>query len=196
MAIFFGTLFVGAIIYLKTNYALGGEIGSFIVTFAIKEFAPLFTILIIAFRSSIAVNVNIALMSINGKLNTQERYGFEFMKVVFIPRVLNGVISSVLLSSVFCLIMIFGGYVFALLYMSIDFDTYKDLLIGSIGFNDLAVLILKSMAFGFFSMLIPIYSALSVKTFEELPKVLLSSMFGIFIAVFFIEVVSLLVGSI
>mgnify|MGYP006307672007 CR=1 FL=1 len=93
--------------------------------------------------------------------------------------------------------MLIAGYLFTLFYMNMDFHTYKHILIGAIDFEDLAVLILKAIAFGFVIMIIPIYSGLKTqKSFRAIPISVLNGMVKVFIAIFFVEVLSLLIQSI
>ncbi len=197
LAIFFGTIFIGAIIYLATLYNLENDIGDIIVTFAIKEFSPFFVTLLIIFRSSTAINTEIALMRINKEIDAFKSSKVDLIDYLFLPRILSGVVSVTALSALFAIIMLIGGYLFTLFYMNMDLHTYKNILISAIGFEDLAVLILKSAAFGFVIMIIPVYSGLKAKSsIKEIPKSMVNGMVKIFIAIFFVEVFSLLIQSI
>jgi len=197
MAIFFGTIFIGAMVYVATSYGLEENIGSILVTFALKEFAPFFTTLLISLRSSTAINTEIAVMNVNKELDTLRSFKIDLIDYLFLPRIISGVVSVTALSTLFAIIMLFGGYLFTLFYMNMDFHTYKYILISAIGFEDIAVLILKAMAFGFVIMLIPIYSGLKTeKSYTGIPISVLNGMMKLFIAIFFVEVVSLVIQSI
>ncbi len=77
-----------------------------------------------------------------------------------------------------------------------DFHTYKYLLINAIEVKDLVILLVKSMAFGFVTMLIPIYSGLkTTSAYTAIPISVLNGMVKLFVALFFIEVLSLLLQS-
>jgi len=76
--------------------------------------------------------------------------------------------------------------------MNMDFHTYKFLLISAIEVKDIVVLLVKSIAFGFVTMLIPIYSGLKTgSSYTAIPISVLNGMVKLFIALFFIEVLSL-----
>lgn len=80
--------------------------------------------------------------------------------------------------------------------MNMDLHTYKYLLINAIEVKDLAILLLKSIAFGFVTMLIPIYSGLKTENaYTAIPISVLNGMVKLFVALFFIEVLSLLIQS-
>jgi phospholipid/cholesterol/gamma-HCH transport system permease protein len=196
MAVFFGSIIIGVVIVLATQYSLQDQIGSIIITFVIDEFSPFFTALLISLRSSSAVNAEIAVMNVNKELNTLQEYRIDIIDYLFLPRIISGMISVVSLSILFAVIMLSSGYLFTLFYMNMDFHTYKYLLINAIELKDLLVLLLKSMAFGFVTMLIPIYSGLkTTKAYTAIPISVLNGMVKLFIALFSIEVLSLLLQS-
>jgi len=196
MAVLFGSVIIGVVIYLATQYSLQSEIGSIIITFVVDEFAPFFTAILIALRSGAAINTEIAVMNVNNELNTLKTYKIDFIDYLFLPRIISGIVSMISLSILFALIMLTSGFLFTLFYMDIDFHTYKYLLLNAIEVKDLIVLLLKSFAFGFFAMIIPIYSGLNThKSYTAIPISVLNGMVKLFIAIFFIEVSSLLIQS-
>ena len=105
-------------------------------------------------------------------------------------------LSVIALSILFAIIMLSSGYIFTLFYMNMDLNTYKYLLINAIEIQDIVVLFTKSLAFGFVIMLIPIYSGFKTsQSYTAIPISVLNGMVKLFIAIFFIEVVSLLIQS-
>jgi phospholipid/cholesterol/gamma-HCH transport system permease protein len=196
VAFLFGSVIIGVVISLATQYNLQDEIGSIIITFVIDEFAPLFTALLISLRSGTAINTEIAVMKVNKELNTLIEYKIDLINYLFLPRIISGVLSVTFLSILFALIMLSSGYLFTLFYMNMDLHTYKFLLISAIEVKDIIILLLKSIAFGFVAMLIPIYSGLTTgDSYTAIPISVLNGMVKLFIALFFIEVLSLLLQS-
>jgi len=193
MAFLFGSVIIGAVIALATEYSLQESIGSIIITFVVNEFAPFFTALLISLRSGTAVNTEIAVMNVNEELNTLREYKINLINYLFLPRIISGIISVTSLSILFALIMLSSGYIFTLFYMNMDFHTYKQILISAIEVSDIFVLLFKSVAFGFVIMLIPIYSGLkTANSYTAIPISVLNGMVKLFIALFFIEVLSLI----
>ena len=196
MAFLFGSIIIGAVIALATEYFLQDQIGSIIITFVINEFAPFFTALLISLRSGTAINTEIAVMKVNRELNTLQEYKIDLIDYLFLPRIISGIISVTSLSILFALIMLSSGYIFTLFYMNMDFHTYKYLLISAIEVQNIITLLLKSIAFGFVTMMIPIYSGLkTAKSYTAIPISVLNGMVKLFIAIFIIEVLSLLLHS-
>ena len=196
MAFIFGSVIIGVVIVLATEYSLQGQIGSILITFVIDEFSPFFTALLIALRSGTAINTEIAVMNVNKELNTLREYNIDLIDYLFLPRIISGIISITSLSIIFALIMLSSGYIFTLFYMNMDLHTYKYILINAIEVKDLVILLLKSIAFGFAIMLIPIYSGLKTgAAYTAIPISVLNGMVKLFIAIFLIEVLSLLIQS-
>lgn len=192
MAVIFGSVIIGAVIALAASYDLEEHIGSIIITFAIDEFAPFFTALLIALRSGAAINTEIAVMKVNRELRTLDAYGIDIIDYLFLPRIIGGMISITLLSIVFAIIMICSGYIFTFFYMDMYLFTYKRLLVDAVGMADLAILFGKSLLFGFVTITIPIYSGLkTMEGYSAIPISVLQGMVKLFIALFFIEVSSL-----
>lgn len=194
MAVLFGSIIIGVVIYIATQLSLQEHIGSIIVKFVIDEFSPFFTAFLIALRSGAAVNTEIAVMNVNRELETLKSFKIDLIDYLFLPRIIGGIFSVMSLSMVFAIIMLNSGFFFTFFYMNMDFYTYKYLIISSIEFRDIAVLLLKGFTFGLVSMLIPIYSGLKTqKSYTAIPISVLNGMVMLFIALFSIEVVSLLI---
>lgn len=193
MAIFFGSVTIGVVIMLATDYNLQNDIGSILITFAIDEFAPFFTALLISIRSSTAINTEIAVMRVNRELNTLKEYKIDLIDYLFLPRILSGILSITSLSILFAIIMLSSGYIFTLFYLHMDFHTYRYMLINAIEVKDLIILLSKGIAFGFVSMVIPIYCGLKTADSNTAISIsVLKGMVKLFIAIFFIEVFSLI----
>ena len=81
MSVLFGSIIIGVVISQASQYNLQDQIGSIIINFAVDEFSPFFTALLITLRSSTAVNAEIAVMKVNKELNTlkneEELKGFK-----------------------------------------------------------------------------------------------------------------------
>ncbi|MDH4944809.1 ABC transporter permease [Sulfurimonas sp. C5] len=194
LSIIFGTIVVGVVISVAVEYGLQEQMGSIIIKFVVEEFAPLFTALLISLRSSAAVNAEIAVMKVNKELNTLNEYKIDLVSYLFIPRIISGILSLTALTSLFAIIMLSAGYVFVFFYMHFDLYSYKMLLLNAIEIKDLLILLFKGIAFGFMTMLIPIYSGLNAfNSYTAIPIAVLKGMVRLFISIFVIEVLSLLV---
>ena len=135
-------------------------------------------------------------MNVNKELNTLREYKIDLIDYLFLPRIISGMISVTSLSIVFAIIMLSSGYLFTLFYMNMDLHSYTNLLIGAVEVKDVVVLVLKGIAFGFVITVIPIYSGLkTTKSYTAIPISVLNGMVKLFIAIFLIEVLSLVLQS-
>lgn len=194
--ILFGSAMVGYVVHIAVEYVLQAEIGTILVAFVMHEFAPFFTIMLVALRSGAAINTEIAVMQVNRELHTLEAYRIDLFDYIFLPRILGGMISTVLLSALFTVIMFASGYLFSLLFLHMNIDLYTYTVVQAMNVTDFFILIGKSAAFSFFATMIPIYSGLKCgRALTDIPISVLNGMVKLFIAIFFIEVLSLLLKS-
>jgi len=196
IAVVFGSVIIGVVIAFAAKYALQEHIGSIIITFVMNEFAPFFTALFIALRSGAAINTEIAVMKVNNELNTLKVYGIDIIDYLFLPRIIGGMMSITLLSSMFALIMVASGYLFTLIYLDMHLHTYKMLLIDAVSGIDIVIQIGKSLLFGFVTISVPLYSGLKTgESYTAIPISVLRGMVRLFLSLFFIEVLSLQLQS-
>jgi phospholipid/cholesterol/gamma-HCH transport system permease protein len=196
IAMFFGTVIIGYVVSLSIDYSLESEIGTILVAFVMHEFAPLFTTMLIALRSATAINTEIAVMHVNDELSTLKAFGINVIDYLFLPRIIGGIVSIILLSALFAVIMFAGGYLFSSFFLHMGVGLYMHTIIQAMEVNDFLILLGKSVAFGFFATLIPIYSGLkSGHATTAIPIAVLSGMVRLFVAIFSIEVLSLLLQS-
>ena len=164
IAFVFGSIIIGTLILLATEYSMQDKIGSIIVTFVLNEFSALFTVLFITLRFSKTETTQEGVLS----------------------SVVSGIVSVLTLSLLFALVMISSGYIFTFFFMGMDLHTYKYLIFNAIEIQNIVVLLVKSTIFGFIATVIPIYSATqNIKKNRNIAKILIS--------IFFIEIISLLI---
>jgi len=194
IAFIFGSIIIGSVILLASELGVLNEIGSILVYFIFNEFSPFFTALLVALRSGAAVNSEIALMHVNYELNALQTYKIDPIDYLFLPRILSGVISVTGLAIVFSVIMLVSGYVFSVFFLQIELISYLRILLNAVSLDNILMLLLKSMTFGFFIMLLPIHSGLKTGScYSDIPVAVLKGMVSLFVALFVIEAVSLLI---
>ena len=167
IAFFFGSIGIGFVISLATQYNVQEQIGSVIVTFVVKHFSVIFTSLFLTFRSNTLFKADILDDSI-------------------VPRMVSSIISTMTLSILFSIITIMSGFIFTFFFMNMDLHTYKYLIYTAIEVKDIIMMLVKSVVFGFIIILIPMYT-LQKSSIKKNPivKVLL---FIFFIEIFFLVV--------
>ena len=101
LAFFFGSIGIGFVITLATQYNIQVQIGALITSFVIKHFSLIFTVLFLSFRSNTLL-----------KRNTFED--------TVLPQIIASIISTVNLSILFSIITISSGFIFTFFFMNMD----------------------------------------------------------------------------
>lgn len=194
IGIILGTILIPTIVHFSLEYALKDHIGTFIIHIILNELAPLSLVLLIALRSGAAINTEISVMKVSNELNTLKSFNINIIEYLFLPRILAGIISVTLLTFLLSIIILLSGYIYLFFFFKAGADLYIRTLIHAISMNDFLMLFIKSILFGFFATLIPIYSALgSSKSYTGIPIAVLNGMVKLIIAIISIEVILLLI---
>jgi phospholipid/cholesterol/gamma-HCH transport system permease protein len=191
VALIFGSLVNGMAFQVIKNLGLTDYLGRLLMGFVVTEVAPFITVLLMALRSSSAINAEIAVMKVNHELDTLESFRIDLIDYLFVPRVLNGMLSMVLLSSLFAFVILAIGLLVSSAIFGTSVDAYIETLLNSTSVLDIIVVLLKCATFGFFITLIPIRRGLSAsQELTSIPIAVLNGMVMVFIAIMVIEVLS------
>jgi len=197
VAVIIGFLLIGIFVQILQGLGLAEYLGRIIMGFVVTELAPFLTVLLLALRSSSAMNAEIATMKVNKELHTLEMFHIDIISYLFLPRVISGVISAVLLSGIFSIVVLAAGFVCSNLIFDMSLDAYANLLLNSAKISDILILLVKCSTFGFFITLIPISSGLNATDdLTSIPVAVLNGMVKVFIAIIVIEVLTLTARSI
>ncbi len=196
-SILFGSMLIGVVFKIIMDLGLVHYLGKILVGLLVVEMAPLVTALLIALRSGSAINAEIAVMKVSREMRTLEVFNIEAIDYLFIPRIVNGVVSVVLLSGLFSIVVIISGLLFSNIFFGMSADVYTGVLLDSANSGDLILSIIKAATFGFFITMIPIRSGFAATDeLTSVPITVLRGMVKVFIAILIIEVLSLLIRMI
>jgi len=197
ISIIFGSLLIGIVFQIIKNMGLAEYLGRILMGLVVTELSPFVTVLLIALRSSSAINAEIAVMKVNQEFRTLDTFNIDVIDYLFIPRIINGVISVVLLSALFSILTLTSGMLFSKVIFGMSIDVYTNVLLNSADFYDIVISLIKCCTLGVFITLIPIRSGLHASDdLTSIPIAVLHGMVGVFIAIVLIEVLSLILISI
>jgi phospholipid/cholesterol/gamma-HCH transport system permease protein len=197
ISIIFGSMVISIVFQVIKNMGLADYLGRVLMGLVVTELSPFITVLLIALRSSSAINTEIAVMKVNNELKTLEVFNIDVINYLFLPRIINGVVSVLLLSSLFSILALSSGLLFSRLIFGMGVNEYTNVLLKSADFYDIVISLIKCSTFGFFITLIPIRSGLQASSeLTSIPVAVLNGMVKVFIAIVLIEVLSLILGSI
>lgn len=192
VSIVLGSLLIGIVFQLLKQLGLTDYFGNVLMGLIVTELSPLFTVLLITLRSASAINTEMAVMKVNSEIKTLEIFRIDVIDYLLIPRIINGVVSLVLLSSLFSIVLMFSGILFSWIIFGMSMDVYVNILLNSANFSDMVITLVKCAIFGFFITLIPIRFGLRAShEFTSIPISVSGGMVNVFTAIIIIEVLAL-----
>ena len=193
VSILFGSLLIGIVFQALKGLGMTDLFGNILMGLIVTELSPFFTVLLLTLRSGSAINTEIAVMKVNREIKTLEIFHIDVVDYLIVPRVINGVVSLVLLSSLFSIVLMFSGILFSKIIFGMSIDAYSNILLNSANFSDIVIALVKCAIFGFFVTLIPIRSGLRASDeLTSIPIVVSAGMVNVFTAIMIIEVLSLI----
>lgn len=197
ISIIFGSFSMGIVFQAIKSLGLADYLGKILMGLVVTELSPFITVLLIALRSSSAINTEIAVMKFNNEMKTLEAFNIDEVNYLFIPRIINGIISVVLLSAFFSIVALVSGLLFSNLIFGMSVNVYTNVLLKSANFYDIVISLFKCATFGFFITLIPIRFGLhATNELTSIPIAVLNGMVNVFIAIVLVEVFSLILSFI
>ena len=188
----FGSIFIGIVFQTVKSFGLVQYLGNIIMGVVVLEFSPLITVVLLALRSSSAVNSEIAVMKVNREIDALESFGIDPVVYLFLPRIISFIISVTILSSLFAIIVLFSGFIFSSIIFEMSAGIFSEMITKSISVFDIIIFYMKTVVFGFFIAVIPLYNGGKTKyRSTDIPVSVLSGMMGVFMSIVLVEVVSL-----
>ncbi len=191
LSIIVGTAIVAVTVTAAINLGMSSQIGSVIVNIIVNEMAPFITVLLLALRSGTAITTEMAVMKVSREVNTLQYFNIDPFAYLYVPRVLNGMISMVMLATLFTFVSLISGYIFLTLFLHMGLSMYIFTIVEAFGATDLLVLFIKSLMFGYVVAAIPIYRGnKTMLTYNAIPIAVLQGSVKLFVAILVIEVLS------
>ncbi len=158
----------------------------------VLELLPFLTALFIALRSGSAINTEVALMRVNNELDALAHCKVPPMQFEFLPRLIGGVISVVVLASLAGLLALLLAYLSIYGLTMAGFDAFTQTIAKIFDLRIVVGLAAKCALFGLAVTLIPVVSGLETpKKLFMVPVSVLRGMMRVFFAIVAIEVLSL-----
>ncbi|MCP3944472.1 MAG: ABC transporter permease [Desulfobacteraceae bacterium] len=145
-------LFTGMVLGLQGYYTLvtfGSEaaLGSAVSLTIIRELGPVLCAIMITARAGSAMAAEIGVMRISEQIDALKTMQIDPIRFLFSPRIVAALISFPLLTAIFDVVGIFGGYLTGSLMMGINKSVYMDKVISSVQTVDIAGGFFKSFVF-------------------------------------------------
>ncbi|MDE5833514.1 MAG: ABC transporter permease [Desulfovibrio sp.] len=147
-------LFCGMVLGLQGYYTLVqfgsvGLLGSAVALSLIRELGPVLTAIMLAGRAGSAMAAEIGVMRISDQIDALEVMDISPMGYLVSPRILASLISFPLLTAIFDVIGIGGGYLTGVMMLDMNEGVYFYKIAHSVSLSDVTGGFVKALAFGF-----------------------------------------------
>lgn len=148
-------MFIGMVVGLQgyntlNKFGADQALGELLALSIVRELGPVVTALLFAGRAGSALTAEIGLMKATEQLSSMEMMAVDPLQRVISPRFWAGLISMPILSMIFSMVAIYGGYLVAVQWLGLDSGSFWSNMQASVDFRmDVINGVIKSIVFGF-----------------------------------------------
>ena len=147
-------VFTGAVLAVQGEYTLSkfgatAYTGSAVALSLIRELGPVLTALMVNGRAGSAMTAELGIMKISEQIDALRAMAVDPLSYLMVPRLLAGVIAVPLLTALFNVIGIAGGYIIGVGTLNLSSGTFLAQIQNSVQAVDVTSGFIKSVAFGF-----------------------------------------------
>lgn len=145
-------LFTGMVMGLQSYRALvkvgaEGALGTLVVLSLVRELGPVLTAIMIAARAGSAITAEIGIQRISEQIDALDTMRIDPLRYLISPRIAASIISFPLLTALFDLIGIIGGYLSGVLLLGANAGTYLHRVQASMEMKDVTEGFIKAIVF-------------------------------------------------
>ncbi|MGC8720485.1 MAG: MlaE family ABC transporter permease [Thermodesulforhabdaceae bacterium] len=160
--IIFTGAFSGMVLGLQGYYALSkfgseGFLGSGVVLSLVRELGPVFTALMVVGRAGSAMCAEIGIMRIDEQIDALRCMAIDPYGYLVLPRLIAALVSFPLLTHVFDVVGVWGGYAVGVGLLGVNPGAYWDGIYRSLEWQDIWMGIVKSLIFAVLTTTISTY---------------------------------------
>jgi phospholipid/cholesterol/gamma-HCH transport system permease protein len=153
IVVVFTGAFSGMVLALQGFYALnkfGAEalLGPVVALSLIRELGPVLCALMVTGRAGSAVTAEIGIMRITEQIDALTVMAVNPMKYVVVPNILAGIVTFPLLTAIFDVVGIYGGYMVSVHALGLSEGTYFSQMELYVDMEDIRIGLYKSLSFG------------------------------------------------
>ncbi len=151
--ILFTGAFTGMVLGLQGYYTLRrfgseGLLGSAVALSLIRELGPVLTALMVVGRAGSAITAEIGIMRNSEQIDALECMAVDPYRYLMAPRFVAAVLALPLLTFIFDVIGILGGYLIGVVLLGLNEGTYFQGMYAGVEWQDIEMGIVKSLVFG------------------------------------------------
>jgi phospholipid/cholesterol/gamma-HCH transport system permease protein len=134
--------------YSLSRFGSDAFLGPMVGLALIKELGPVISALMVTGRAGSAIAAEIGIMRISEQIDALELMGLNPYRYLIVPNLLAGIISLPLLTAVFDVVGILGGYLIGVKLLGVGGGTYFGEMANYVEMSDIMEGIYKSVSFG------------------------------------------------
>jgi len=163
LIIMLSALFIGMVVSLQAHSTLQRfgaeqELGQLLALSVTRELAPVITALLFAGRAGTALTAEIGLMRATDQIESMEMMAVDPLWRIIAPRFWSGLIAVPLLTIIFDMVAIYGGYLVGVKWLGVDAGSFWSNMEAAVNFHDDVLNgVIKSIVFGFVVTWIAVY---------------------------------------
>ncbi len=151
--ILFTGVFTGMVLGLQGYHTLSkvgaeGVLGSFVSLGLIRELGPVLSALMVTGRAGSAMCAEIGIMRISEQIDALDCMAIDPHKYVIAPKFIAGIISMPLLTAIFDVMGIFGGYLVGVKLLGGNEGSFFTSMYNNVGAEDIYMGLMKPLCFG------------------------------------------------
>lgn len=145
--------FTGMVLGLQGYYTLQrfgslDLLGSAVALGLLRELGPVLTALMVIGRAGSAMCAELGIMRTSEQIDALECMAIHPYRYLIVPKLVAGIISLPLLTSLFDVVGILGGYFVAVILFGVNEGTYFQAMYESVVWKDVEMGLIKSFVFG------------------------------------------------
>jgi phospholipid/cholesterol/gamma-HCH transport system permease protein len=146
------SLFTGMVLGIQSYHALikfgaQGAVGALVSLSLIRELGPVLTAIMITARAGSAMTAEIGIQRISEQIDALTTMRIDPLKYLISPRVIASIISFPILTTIFDLIGIVGGYVSGVLLLGLNSGVYFHAIQANVEMKDITDGLIKAVVF-------------------------------------------------
>ncbi len=143
--------------YTLKKYGSEGALGSAVALSLIRELGPVLTALMVSGRAGSAITAEVGIMRITEQLDALDTMAINPLQYVVMPKLVASLISVPLLTALFDVVGILGGYLIGVVALGVSSGSYFSGMVQSVVSLDINGGIVKSLVFGLTIILVACY---------------------------------------
>lgn len=193
LALILNGVVLGIVVSLARDYGMMDYATNVALGFVGLELTPFFAATLVALRSGSAINSEVALMCVNREVDALRQCGIDPVAYELFPRVAGGIISLGALACVGLVVTLAVTFVVVDGGDLANFAVFSQGIGDALSVADVAGLACKSAVFGLCVTLIPVATGMdTARQFFAVPISVLRGMMRVFLALFLVEITSLI----